>query len=130
MKMKCVFRCIVNGDLVKPGQVIDVAEVKTKTEPFLHSFVPIVKPDLSAGKPAEGQGSQEPPDGSANQDQGDGQENQHHENTTHDEQKLVAGLTREQAIAKLRAAKVNVPGNISDNKLIERFEETFSTDAN
>ena len=120
MKMKCVFRCIVNGDLVKPGQVIDVAEAKTTTEPFLHSFVPIVKPDLSAGKPAEGQGSQNPPDGFTNQGQGD---------TQHAEHNLVAGLTREQAIAKLRAAKVNVPGNISDKKLIERFEEAFSTDA-
>lgn len=39
MKMKCVYRCIVNGDLVKPDKVLDVKEADAKQEPFKSSFV-------------------------------------------------------------------------------------------
>ena len=110
MKMKCVYRCIVNGDLVKPDKVLDVKEADAKQEPFKSSFVALQN---AAPAPA-GDGSGE------GRDSGD---------QSGEDETLVGGLNRDQAIAKLRAAKVNVPGNISNQKLIDRYNETFSTDA-
>lgn len=110
MKMKCVYRCIVNGDLVKPDKVLDVKEADAQQEPFKSSFVAL----QDANPASAGSGST---DGLA-----DG-------NSSATNEPLVGGLNRDQAIAKLRAAKVNVPGNISNQKLIDRYNETFSTDA-
>lgn len=103
MKIKCIYRCIVNGDIVKPDKVLDVDAELAKCEPYKSSFVAL---DASPAPAGAGKGDAAGTD-----------------------ETLVAGLTRDQAIAKLRAAKVNVPGNISDPKLIERYNETFSTDA-
>lgn len=40
---------------------------------------------------------------------------------------VVAGLTRRQAIARIRDAGGSVPSNDSDARLAERFMEAFST---
>jgi hypothetical protein len=108
MKIKCVYRCIVNGDIVKPDKVLDVAAELAKNEPYKSSFVA-----LDASPAHAGAGDDDLVQG----------------NAAVTNEMLVAGLTRDQAIAKLRAAKVNVPGNISNQKLIDRYNETFSTDA-
>ena len=107
MKIKCIYRCIVDGDIVKPDKVLDVDAEIAKCEPYKSSFVAL---DASPAPAGAGKG-----------DQG--------KDAAGTDETLVAGLTRDQAIAKLRAAKVNVPGNISAPKLIERYNETFSTDA-
>ena len=111
MKMKCVYRCIVNGDLVKPGAIIDVPKDLVSKPPYSSSFEVL---DSANPAPAAGAAASDLPDGASG-------------NVS--DPILVAGLTRDQALAKLRAAGHTVPGNISNAKLVERYEEAFSTDA-
>ena len=110
MKMKCTYRCIANGDLVKPGTIIDVPKELVKTAPYSSSFEALEKATDSSSS-RKGEESSDLPEGASG-------------NVS--DPIVVAGLTRDQAIAKLRAAKVNVPSNISNPKLVERYEETFS----
>jgi len=100
MKMECRYRCMVDGDLVKPGKVLDVSPEAAAAEPFKSSFAALpAAPAVPAAEAARETGAAK---------------------------KLVAGLTREEAIQKLRAAKVSVPSNISDARLVERYDETFA----
>lgn len=101
MKMECRYRCMVAGDLVKPGKVLEVSEADAAKEPFRSSFVALPSaPAVPAAGAVSGTGAAKT--------------------------LLVAGLTREEAIQKLRAAKVSVPSNISDARLVERYDETFA----
>ncbi len=112
MKMICTYRCIVNGDLVKPGTIIDVPKDTAEKPPFASSFEAL---ETSSALPTSvGQGGvSDLPSGATG-------------NVS--DPIIVAGLTREQALAKLRQAGYHIPSKISTAKLVERYEEAFEAD--
>lgn len=102
MKMKCLYKSIVRGDIVKPGDVLDLTKEEADTDVVKKFFVP-VEETSAAGKTAVEAPSPAPA--------GKG---------------LVAGLTRDQAIMKLQQAGVKVKGNISNQALIDLYNQTFA----
>lgn len=96
MKMVCISSCVFRGDVVRKGAVVDATEAEMKEYPARTSFAPAMDGDAADAAPS-----------------------------VRSEDRLVAGLTREQAVMKLYQAGVSVPERISMAKLRERFEETF-----
>ncbi len=102
MKVKCLFKSIVRGDVVKRGQVLDLTPEECKADVIRSSFVKV-----------EG-GEAEAPAAPAPVARADG---------------LVAGLTRDQAIMKLTQSGAKVKGNISNRALAELYNQTFANAA-
>jgi hypothetical protein len=99
MQMKCLYRTILRGDVVKPGQVLDLTDAECKTDVVKKFFV---KADGSASgdsSPAAGQTKAGT---------------------------VVAGLTRDQVIMKLNQAGVGAKGNASNAALAELYNQTFA----
>ena len=101
MKMRCLYRTILRGDVVKPGQVLDLTDAECKADVVKKFFV---KADGSAAT-----GDSSP----AAADQGKAGT-------------LVAGLTRDQVIMKLNQAGVGAKGNASNASLVELYNQTFA----
>lgn len=99
MKMRCIYRTMLRGDIVKVGQVLDLTEAECNLGRVKQFFVPVdaTTPEVNASGVA-----------------------------VNPKQTVVAGLTREEAIIKLQQAGQRVNDRISDKRLAERFEETFS----
>lgn len=112
MKMICTYRCIVNGDIVKPGTILDVSKDLAEKQPFASSFKALETSSALPTSVGSGGGSDLPSGATGNVS----------------DPLIVAGLTREQALAKLRQAGCHIPNNISTAKLVERYEEAFNTD--
>lgn len=112
MKMKCLYRSIVRGDLVKPGQTLDLTEEECGTDMIRAHFVAVEEAaGAGKGKPSPAAGASAPsPTGAA-------------------KVVVVAGLTRAEAMLRLQRAGHKIPANISDARLAERFGEAFSVAA-
>jgi len=102
MKMKCMFRSIIRGDIVKPGAILDLTKDECEMDVVKSFFVKVdgavaeesaAAPAPVAAKAAAG---------------------------------VVAGLTRDQAIMKLQQAGVKFKGNISNKELAALYEQTFA----
>lgn len=105
MKMKCLFKSVLRGEIVKVGQVIDLNDAELKTDVVKKFFVKV--------------------------DDGTGADSvaapvavQPAKSTT-----VVAGLTRDQAILKLQQNGVSVKGNVSNKALIDLYNTTFANAA-
>jgi len=106
MMMKCLYRSVLRGDVVKPGQVLDLTADECRMDVAKRFFVK-----------AEGAEAAEPASAPARpaapkRDGG-----------------VVAGLTREQAIMKLAQAGVKVKGNASNAALAAMYDTTFANAA-
>lgn len=104
MKMKCLFKSVLRGDIVKPGQILDLTDEECKMD-VVKSF--FVKAD---GEVAEKPAAVPVPAAPASAG-------------------VVAGLTRDQAIMKLSQAGVKVKGNISNAALAQIYNQTFANAA-
>jgi len=104
MKMKCLFKSVLRGDIVKPGTILDLTDAECKMDVVKAFFV---KADGSA---ADEKSVAVPVAAPASAG-------------------VVAGLTRDQAIMKLSQAGVKVKGNISNDKLVAIYEQTFANAA-
>jgi len=103
MKMKCLFKSIVRGDIVKPGQILDLTEEECKADVIKGFFVKVEGGEAAeAAAPAP---------------------------VTKQAYGVVAGLTRDQAVMKLTQAGVKVKGNISNANLVALYEQTFANAA-
>ena len=104
MKMKCLFKSVLRGDIVKPGQVLDLTDAECEMDVVKAFFVKadgaVTEKTVAVPAPAA--------PASAG---------------------VVAGLTRDQAIMKLSQAGVKVKGNISNDKLVAIYEQTFANAA-
>ena len=100
MLMRCNFKTILRGDVVKPGTVLDLTKEECAMDVVKKSFT----------KVAGGAGAKAP--GAA-----DGQGK---------DAIVVAGLTRAQAMLKLQEAGAKVQGNISNKLLAELYNQTFA----
>lgn len=101
MKMECRTNSIFRGDVVRRGALVDMTPEEAASD--------FAKANFSA---VEDEGPAQPPAPSPYSDM---------------RQSAVAGLTREQAIAKLRASGASVRGNISNAALKELYNNTFAT---
>lgn len=99
MLMRCNFKTILRGDIVKPGTVLDLTKEECAMDVVKKSFT----------KVAGGAGAKAP-----------GAADGHGKDAI-----VVAGLTRAQAILKLQEAGAKV-GNISNKMLAELYNQTFS----
>lgn len=98
MKMRCTYRSVLRGDIVKVGQVLNLTEAECELDVVKRFFVPVDA--TTPGANASG--------------------------VTSSKQIIVAGLTREEAIMKLQQAGQRVSERISDAKLAERYEDVFA----
>lgn len=98
MKMRCLYKSVLRGDIVKAGQVLDLTAAELQLDVVKRFFV-------AAEEAAPGAIPGAAPSSAG--------------------QIVVAGLTREEAILKLQDAGQRVGERISDKRLAERFEETF-----
>lgn len=105
MKMRCLFRTILRGDVVKPGQILDLTDAECKTDVVKKFFV---KAEGSAASGGASPVAAETPTKAGT---------------------LVAGLTRDQVIMKLNQAGVGAKGNASNAALIELYSNTFANAA-
>lgn len=107
MKMKCLYASMLRGDVVKPGQVVDIDDREAGMD-VVKAFFVKVEGDGGGGSavppPASGKGATE----AAAKPQG------------------LAGLTRDQAIMKLAQAGVKVKGRTDDATLAEIYAQTFA----
>lgn len=103
-KMRCLYKSMLRGDIVKVGQVLDLTDEECSMGVVKRFFVKVE--DSAAG-------SKDPAAGSVPAESGA-------------KDIVVAGLTRDEAILKLQQAGQRVAFNISDKRLAERFNECFS----
>lgn len=102
MLMKCLFRSVLRGDVVKPGMVLDLTDDECRMD--------VVKRFFARVDGAEGAKSPSVaaiPKAAA-------------------KKPVVAGLTRDQAVMKLAQAGVKVTNNVSNAVLAEMYNTTFS----
>lgn len=104
MKMKCLYKSILRGDVVKPGQVLDLTPAEMEKDVVKRFFV---KVEGEAASPAPA-GAAVPAPNAAQKPV------------------VVAGLTRDQAVMKLTQAGVKVKGNLSNEKLADLYNTTFA----
>ena len=102
MKMKCLFKSVLRGDIVKAGQVLDLTADECKMDVVKNFFVKVE--GTEAAKPASVPVPAAPKG----------------------ETGMFAGLTREQAIMKLTQAGAKVKGNISNRDLVAIYNTTFA----
>lgn len=107
MLMKCLFKTMVRGEVVKVGQVLDLTEAECAI-PRIKEF--FVKVGAEAAPAAQAAGAATPAQATA-------------------VKAVVAGLTRDQAIMKLQQAGAAVKGNISTKALVELYNQTFANAA-
>lgn len=100
MLMKCLYRTVLRGDIVKAGDVLDLSDAECKTDVVKKFFVKV------GGATVEAKTSAVAPQPKAGE--------------------LVAGLTRDQVIMKLQQAGVGAKGNASNASLIELYNQTFA----
>lgn len=106
MKFKCLFKSIVRGDLVKPGEVLDLTKEECALDVVKQYFVPVDEaPAAETRKSAAG--AVPAPAGKA----------------------VVAGLTRDQAIMKLQQSGARIKANITNSALAALYEQTFANAA-
>ncbi len=103
MRMKCVIASYLHGDVVKVGQTVEIDDAEAGTSRIKRSFV-AVDGEASASARAAAAGPAPSRPGHA----------------------VVAGLTRDQAVAKLRQAGARFSGNITNEKLVALYETTFA----
>jgi len=101
MKMKCLYTSVVRGDIVRAGHVLDLTEDECKTDVVKRFFTAVGEDAVAA--PAAASLSQPARAAAA-----------------------VAGLTRDQAIVKLRQAGARFRGNISNADLEVLYNQTFA----
>jgi len=106
MKMKCLFKSVLRGDIVKPGQILELTEAECKMDVVKNFFVK-VDGDAASGDPSP---AAAPVPASP-------------------EAGVVAGLSRDQAIMKLTQAGVKCKGNISNANLVALYNQTFANAA-
>lgn len=106
MKMKCVIASYLHGDVVKVGKTVEIDDAEAATSRIRRSFV-AVEGEASASARAAAAGPAPAKSGPA----------------------VVAGLTRDQAVAKLRQAGARFSGNITNEKLVALYETTFANAA-
>ena len=104
MKMRCAYKSMLRGDVVKVGTVLDLTPAECELD-VVKAFFTKVDEDVPAVNPAAGVGA----------------------SPVQPKTIVVAGLTREEAVMKLQQAGQRVAANISDKRLAERFEEFFGT---
>lgn len=104
--MKCLIRTILRGDLVKPGEIIDLTDEECSRDIVRANFAAVDSSTPSAPKGAEDTLSPQSTRGNA--------------------KTLVAGLTREQAIMKLRQAGVACKGNATNADIATLYNTTFA----
>lgn len=100
MLMRCNFKTILRGDVVKPGTVLDLTAEECALDVIKKSFTHV----------GNGTGAKAPAaaDSAAK------------------DAVVVAGLTREQAIIKLQHSGAKFKANISNKALAALYEQTFS----
>lgn len=103
MKMRCMFRSVVRGDVVKVGQVLDLTEAECRMDVVKAYFVK-----------ADGDAAPEAARASAKSSAGGASGG------------VVAGLTRDQAVMKLAQAGVKVKGNATNASIAALYETTFA----
>lgn len=105
MKMKCLYPSMVRGEVVKAGAILDLTDSELKLPVVKSAFVPVAPVDPTPAKATESGTATGESKGSP---------------------VVVAGLTRDQAIAKLQATGAKVKGNISNSDLIAIYNSTFA----
>ena len=105
MLMKCLFRSVLRGDVVKPGRVLDLTTDECGMDVVKRFFARV---DEAA---AENAAADVPNAGKRLPDRAAG---------------IVAGLTREQVVMKLAQAGVKVKGNVANASLVALYEQTFA----
>ena len=103
MKMKCLYKSVLRGDIVKAGAILDLTDEEMKLDVVKTYFVKVEDATAADEKAAVASPSRAP-----------------------SEKAVVAGLTREQAIMKLNEAGAKVKGNISNSNLIAIYNQTFA----
>lgn len=103
MLMKCLFRSVLRGDVVKPGRVLDLTADECGMDVVKRFFARADGAAENAAAAVHGAGKR--PDGAAG---------------------LVAGLTREQVVMKLAQAGVKVRGNATNAALAALYGQTFA----
>lgn len=103
MLMRCNFKSILRGDVVKPGQVLDLTPDECRLDVVKQAFTKVGNGKAGGKTPA------------ADNDKKDAV--------------VVAGLTREQAILKVQETGALVKGNISNKALIEFYNQIFANAA-
>ena len=109
MLMKCLFRSVLRGDVVKPGRVLDLTEDECRMDVVKRFFVKVdgaegaKSPSAAAISKASTKGAAKKP--------------------------VVAGLTRDQAVMKLSQAGVKVKNDVSNGVLAEMYNTTFANAA-
>lgn len=107
MKYVCNHAAILRGEVVRPGRVLNLSPSEADLPVVRRHFRRLADEDGhgdASERPAGGDGGGSPaPAG------------------------VIAGLTREQALLKLRGAGVKVPPNAGDGRIRELYNETFAT---
>lgn len=101
--MRCKFKSILRGDVVKPGQVLDLTKEECRMDVVKQAFTKVGNGEAGGKSPAADNAEKV---------------------TT-----LVAGLTREQAILKIQETGANVKGNVSNKALVELYNQIFANAA-
>lgn len=104
MTMKCLYPTIFRGDVVKRGAILTVTDAEAEMDVVKRNFV---KVDGGAAPVSAGAASAPAADPAP--------------------VGFVAGLTRDQAVMKLRQNGVRVNGRLSDENLKKLYETTFAT---
>ncbi len=100
MKAKCLKKSIYRGEIVSPGKIIDIDEKDRDCDLVKYNFVLLDK-----------DASEAPPSKTALRDA----------KKKTKSKILVAGLTREQVIMKLRELGTTIGYNASDEQLVELY---------
>lgn len=103
MKMKCLYKSIFRGDVVKAGTVLDVTDAEAKQDVVKRFFVKVAD-EVGGGKTASASVSTR-----ARGNAG-----------------TIAGLTREQVIMKLAQAGVTASAATDRKALEELYNQTFA----
>lgn len=104
MKYVCNHAAILRGEVVRPGRVLNLSPSEADLPVVRRHFSPVEGGgDMQAQSAGGGGGESTAPSA------------------------FIAGLTREQALLKLRGVGVKVPPNTGDGRIRDLYNETFST---
>lgn len=118
MKMKCLYRTILRGDVVKVGEVLDLTAAECEMDVVKQFFVKVA--DAGEG------GTAAPAQVSTPSKAGATSATTTASAATSARAGLIAGLTREQALMKLTQAGVSVRRAMPMKALEELYNQTFA----
>lgn len=111
MKMKCLYKSIFRGDVVKAGAVLDVTDAEAKQDVVKRFFVKVAD-EVEGGKTAPASVSTAA--------------SAAHPARVRGKAGTIAGLTREQVVMKLAQAGVTVNAAADLKAIEELYNQTFS----